>query len=175
MNQRNLSRRRFVVALAAFWGGAGSTLAPGLLSTSLAWANSEDPADDEVHAAMVRMARLLYPHDALPDDVYARVLDQVLSDTASGKEFGTRLDAAAAALDERSGVSWLALDAAAQIDAMRSIENEPFFVAIQNTVRAGIYNSPSFWQHVGYEGPSKDFGGYRNRGAGEIDWLPEAE
>ena len=121
MNQRRLSRRRFVVALAAFWGGAGSTLAPGLLSTSLAWANSEDPADDEVHAAMVRMARLLYPHDALPDDVYAAVLDQVLSDTASGKEFGTQLDAAAAALDERSGVSWLALDAAAQIDAMRSI------------------------------------------------------
>jgi hypothetical protein len=28
---------------------------------------------------------------------------------------------------------------------------------------------------LGYEGPSFARGGYINRGAGEIDWLPEAD
>jgi hypothetical protein len=31
----------------------------------------------------------------------------------------------------------------------------------------------AYWKHVGYPGPSKDFGGYLRRGAGEIDWLGE--
>lgn len=56
---------------------------------------------------------------------------------------------------------------------MREIETEPCFVAIRNHVRAGIYYGAAFWKLVGYPGPSKDFGGYLGRGAGEIDWLPE--
>ena len=61
------------------------------------------------------------------------------------------------------------------VDAMRRIEAEPYFVAIRNRVRAGIYMNPVFWQHVGYPGPSKGFGGYLRRGAGDIDWLPGDE
>ena len=56
---------------------------------------------------------------------------------------------------------------------MRGIETEAFFVAIQATVQFGVYNDPDFWKHVGYPGPSKGFGGYLHRGAGDIDWLPE--
>jgi hypothetical protein len=28
---------------------------------------------------------------------------------------------------------------------------------------------------LGYEGPSFERGGYLNRGAGDIDWLPETD
>jgi hypothetical protein len=85
----------------------------------------------------------------------------------------TRRRFVAAALAAQSGGRWQDLDAAAQIEAMRGLGNEAFFAAIQNQVRAGIYMGAAYWKHVGYPGPSKDFGGYLRRGAGEIDWLGE--
>ena len=173
MNQNRLTRRRFVVAVIALSGAAGAALEPRLFGLSRAWAESSGQVDEAVRFAMVRMARLLYPHDALSDEVYADLLDQALSDTATGAVFARQLEAVTAALAGRSGGAWQNLDVAAQIEAMRGIETESYFVAIQNNVRASIYTGSAFWKHVGYPGPSKDFGGYLHRGAGEIDWLPE--
>jgi hypothetical protein len=172
MDQHQLTRRRFVVAVIAL-SGAAVALEPSLFSLSRAWAESPDPIDEVVRMAMVRMARLLYPHEELSDEVYADVLDQALSNTATNAIFVRQLEETNAGLAERSAGAWLDLDVAAQIEAMRGIETEPYFAAIQNSVRAGIYNGSAFWKHVGYPGPSKDFGGYLHRGAGEIDWLPE--
>lgn len=173
MDQHRLTRRRFVVSIIALSGVAGSAIRPDLFSISRAWAESDSDPDGAVRRAMVRMARLLFPHDALADEVYAEVLDQALADTAGNSDFAAHLDAAATALNQQPGDAWHELDEAAQIAAMRDIQSEPYFVAIQNHVRAGIYNSAAFWNHVGYPGPSKGFGGYLHRGAGDIDWLPE--
>lgn len=173
MNQNPLPRRRFLVAVIALSAAAGSALQPGLFAVSRAWAGSPGRVDPAARRAMVRMARLLYPHDALADDVYAGVLDQALDDIATGGGFAGQLDAASTALAAHAGGDWQALDEAGQIEAMRGIASEPYFAAIQNAVRAGIYNGAAFWQLVGYAGPSKDFGGYLHRGAGDIDWLPE--
>jgi hypothetical protein len=175
MDQHRLTRRRFVVSVIALSGAAGTALRPDLFPISRAWAESDSAPDDAVRRTMVRMARLLFPHNALADVIYAEVLDQALTDTAGSSEFAAHLDAAATALDNISGDAWRELDEAAQVAAMRNIESEPYFVAIQNHVRAGIYNSAAFWNHVGYPGPSKGFGGYLYRGAGDIDWLPDEE
>jgi hypothetical protein len=171
VNHQQLTRRRFLVSIIALSAAAGSALRSDLFAVSRAWAESASSLEVSLREAMLRMARLLFPHDALSDDVYAEVLDMALSSTASSDEFAVHLDAAAAALDEKSGNSWQKLDEAAQLAAMRSIEAEPYFVAIREHVRLGIYNSPAFWEHVGYLGPSKGFGGYLHRGAGDIDWL----
>jgi hypothetical protein len=173
MSQNPLTRRRFIVAIVALSGAAGSALNPGLFSLSRAWAQSPERLDPAVRQAMVRMARLLYPHDALTDDIYAGALDGALSDVASGAGFTRQLEAASAALAERSDGEWLERDTAEQIDLMRQIESTDYFGAILAAVQAGIYNGAAFWKHIGYPGPSKDFGGYIGRGAGEIDWLPE--
>ena len=175
MDQDQLTRRRFIVAVIALSGAAGSALRPDLLSMSRAWAGSVSTLDDSLRQAMVRMARLLFPHDALADDVYAEILDGALSDTASSSAFAAYLEAAATNLDRQSGGNWWGLDEPEQIDAMRSIAEEPYFVAIREQVRLGVYNGAAFWQHIGYPGPSKGFGGYLYRGAGDIDWLPEDE
>lgn len=175
MDPHQLTRRRFVVSLVALSGAVGAALRPDLFSTSRAWAESSASLDPALRDTMVRMARRLYPHDALPDTAYAEILDQALSDLAASDEFTGQLEAAAAALDAGADGSWSGLDEAAQVDAMGRIESEPYFVAIRDRVRAGIYMSPAFWQHVGYSGPSKGFGGYLRRGAGDIDWLPEDE
>jgi hypothetical protein len=171
----HLTRRRFIVSVIALSGATGSVLRPELFAVSQAWAEAPVALDPSVREAMVRMARLLFPHDALPDDTYAHVLDQALGDAATSDEFAEQLDAAAAALDKQSGDSWDSMDESEQVDAMRKIEAEPYFAAIRERIRLGIYNSPAFWKHVGYPGPSIGFGGYLHRGAGDIDWLPEGE
>jgi len=173
MDQHEMTRRRFIVSVIALSAAAGSALRPGLFALSRAWAESGSALDPSLRDAMLHMARLLFPHDALSDETYAGMLDQALSDTAASEAFAAYFEAAVAALDRQSGGSWSELDDAAQIDAMRSIEAEPYFVAIREQVRFGIYNSRAFWKHVGYPGPSKGFGGYLHRGAGDIDWLPE--
>jgi hypothetical protein len=150
MDQHQFTRRRFIVSVIALSGTAGAALRPDLFAVSRAWAESASPLDDSLRQAMLRMARLLFPHDALGDDVYAEILDRALSDVASGTEFAEQLEATADALAR-------------------------YFLAIQNQVRVGIYNGAAFWKHVGYPGPSKGFGGYLHRGAGDIDWLPEDE
>ena len=158
------TRRRFVAAAVALSGSA--TLQP-----ILAWAqagNGGPPGAD-----MVRMARLLYPHAALSDDVYAAVLGHALGQSAT--DFAEALDEAAVMLDLEAGADFLAADEAAQIAAMRAIEGEAIFAAIRTKVRDGLYLHPECWKVVGYGGPSFQDGGYLHRGAGEIDWLPEVE
>jgi hypothetical protein len=172
MNDSNLTRRRMVGAIIAFSGAAAMGLDSRWSLASRAWAESTGQSGAGVTAAMLRMARLLYPHDALSDAVYSGVLDRSLSAVAAGTEFRNQLDQAATALDARAGRPWLELDPAAQLCVMRDIEQEAFFVAIQEAVRTGIYNDPTFWKHIGYGGPSKGLGGYLHRGAGDIDWLP---
>ncbi len=175
MNQHELTRRRLIGSVIALSGLAGSTFGLRVFPLSRAWAESTSPLVGPQREALVDMARLLFPHDALSDDVYADVLDQALSDVASSSEFAAHLDAAASVLEQHPGGSWWELDEAGQIEAMQNIESEPYFVAIQEHVRAGIYNGAAFWKHVGYAGPAVAFGGYLHRGAGEIDWLPEDE
>jgi hypothetical protein len=122
MDQHQFTRRRFIVSVIALSGTAGAALRPDLFAVSRAWAESASPLDDSLRQAMLRMARLLFPHDALGDDVYAEILDRALSDVASGTEFAEQLEATADALARQPGDSWAELDETGQIEAMRSIE-----------------------------------------------------
>jgi len=163
MQDVSLDRRRLLAAM-IFVSGAG--IVP-LLPLSRAWAAGLDAGDPAGRAALLRVARELFPHDALPDAAYLAVLDQVLADVASG----VAAEDVMAMLEARAGADWPDLDAAALDTALRSVEAEPAFLAVENTVRAGLYNGAAFWAYVGYPGPSKDFGGYLQRGAGRVDWL----
>ena len=173
MDHLRLTRRRFIVFATTLVATAGSSVRPGVSVIRSASADSAASLDEAVRETMVRMARLLFPHDALSDDVYLEILDEALSDAASSEEFKTHLDAAATALDQYSDLPWQTLDEVAQLEAMRSVAAEPFFTAITSRVRLGVYNGAAFWEHIDYPGPSKGFGGYLYRGAGDIDWLPE--
>lgn len=169
MNNHKLTRRRFLVAVVALSGAAGGSIGAPILTASRTWAAGVAQAESGPRAELLRMARLLYPHDALPDATYAAALDQGMA----AAEFGAALDRVMAALNAEAGGSWFDRDASAQVNALQAVQSHPAFLSVQNQVRSGVYNSAEFWRHVGYPGPSKGFGGYIRRGAGEIDWLPE--
>jgi hypothetical protein len=82
------------------------------------------------------------------------------------------LDQALSALDAATGGDFLAANAEAQVAAMRGIESQPYFATIQGQVLPRVYNHPLIWKHIGYPGSSVEYGGYKDRGFNDIDWLP---
>ena len=170
----DLCKRRFLVACVALSGLAGTPLGPAVFRAGRAWAQAESALDPDARDAVVRMARLLYPHDAVADDVYGEVLDQVLASTASDPTLLDHLEQAHAALDQDQQAAFMDLDEEAQVAAMQAVEDMDFFGAIQGAVRSSLYRHPRVWEHLGYDGPSFAQGGFLNRGAGDIDWLEDA-
>jgi hypothetical protein len=123
-------------------------------------------------ATIVAVARTLYPHDALPDDVYARVGAKLADAACEDPETARTIDEGVAALadppfEER--------DQEEQVDALRAIEGSDFFELVRSTAVVEVYSDPRTWELVGYEGPSFDKGGYLHRGYDDLDWLPDPE
>ncbi len=79
MNHGDVSRRKILVATIAYTGLVSTGMGAALIRASSAWAQSRDESAGE----LVRLARLLYPHEGIADDVYAEVLRDILSDTAN--------------------------------------------------------------------------------------------
>lgn len=164
-----LSRRRFVVA-ALTLAGAATTGSYALLRGGRAWASA---GDADSHAALVRVARLLYPHASLDDATYAEVLDQAMAQVADDALFDTLLWEAERALNGQSGGNFLQAPPEAQVAALQAIDREAYWMPIQFAVAGLLYAHPKAWAMMGYEGPSWQQGGWIDRGAGDIEWLPE--
>jgi len=171
----NASRRKFLVGVIAFSGVAACTRGPSPVQLSTAFTQPSDQLDQGTRQAMVRMARLLYPHDAISDEVYVEVLDQALASTAEDEGLADTLKVTEETLNAQQSGNFIDLSEEDQIAALHAIESSEVFTIIQQAVRSHLYNHPVVWEHIGYEGPSYQQGGYLNRGAGEIDWLPETQ
>jgi len=169
VNKGDTSRRRFLVAAIAYSGLISSGMGAALLRASSAWAQAANGNADE----LTRMARLLFPHDGIADAVYAEIIDSILSDAAIDVSMMEMLKQAVAALNAAQNGDWFDIVADDQIKAMKAVESEAFFAAIQGGVRVRFYNHPKVWEHIGYPGSSVEYGGYVDRGFDDIDWLPE--
>jgi hypothetical protein len=124
-------------------------------------------------ATITAAARSIYPHDALPDDVYARVGEK-LAETAR-EDPGTErtIEDGVSALN--GGRPFADLSADEQLEALKAIEGSDFFELVRSTAVVEVYSDQRTWQLVGYEGPSFDKGGYLDRGFNDLDWLPDPE
>lgn len=158
-------RRRFLVAAVTLTGAA--VAGPALLISSQAWAGGDSEA-------LVRVARLMYPHDEIGNAVYAEVLDQAMGMVANDRDFETLLAEAGRMLDAPAAGDFMAASPEAQLAALQSVQDQPYFTAILGAVSNRLYSHPETWAMLNYGGPSYPLGGYIDRGSGDIDWLPEA-
>jgi len=172
MPDRKSTRRRFIVATVAFSGLISTGIGAGILRTSSAWAQSSAAMDEDAAVALARMARLLYPHDDIADDVYAEIIDDILAAAASDSAMTETLSGAVTALQAEQDADWFELDAEQQLAALLALQTATFFGAIQAAVQERFYNHASVWEHIGYPGSSVEHGGYVDRGFDDIDWLP---
>lgn len=166
MNEEQTTRRRFLVAAAAI-SGVGTTFGSSWLKSATAWA---DRAELET---LGHVARNLFPHEGLDVAVYGEIMRDVLDAAVSDNATADLVDTAIRALDTAREYAWIDLDADEQLAVMRELQDEPFFAGIRETVRFNLYYHPTFWEHIGYPGSSKEHGGYIRRGFNDIAWLPE--
>jgi hypothetical protein len=124
-------------------------------------------------ATITAAARSIYPHDALPDDVYARVGEKLAEMAREDPGTERTIEDGVSALN--GGRPFADLSADEQLEALKAIEGSDFFELVRSTAVVEVYSDQRTWQLVGYEGPSFDKGGYIERGFNDLDWLPDPE
>jgi hypothetical protein len=112
----------------------------------------------------LRVARVMFPHDMLPDIAYAKVVKALEAEAETIEQGVTALD---------DPTPFLELDADAQLEAVRKMEGTEYFDLVRSTAVVELYDNPLVWQALGYEGPSAHLGGYLHRGFDDLDWLPD--
>jgi hypothetical protein len=118
-------------------------------------------------------ARTMYPHDALPDDVYARVAGKLAEAAREDSATAQTIEDGVSALND--GRPFAGLPADEQFEALKKIEGSEFFELVRSTTVTEVYSDQRTWKLVGYEGASFDKGGYIDRGFNDLDWLPDPE
>ena len=126
---------------------------------------------DHQRATTLRVARAMYPHDALPDAAYEEVVRAVEAEAAGNADVAATIEQGVAQLDDPA--PFADLDADAQLDALRHTEDSPYFKLVRATAVVALYDNPLVWEALGYEGPSVHLGGYLDRGFDDLDWLPD--
>ena len=124
-------------------------------------------------ATITAAARTVYPHDALPDDVYARVADKIAEAAREDSGTARMIEDGVSALS--GGRPFAELSTDEQLETLKGIESSDFFELVRSTAVVEVYSDQRTWQLVGYEGPSFGKGGYINRGFNDLDWLPDTE
>jgi hypothetical protein len=162
-------RRKFLMAAVLGSGAAASGLTLSVLTAARAWAEASSSAS--TGPALAKMARLMCPHD-VPESVYVEVMDSILSAALSDPGLDRKMDQALSALDAATGGDFVTSGSNIQLEAMQASATQTWFAAIQGQVLPRIYNHPVIWKHIGYPGSSVEYGGYKDRGFNDIDWLP---
>lgn len=174
MSKTGVSRRRFLETSGlAVAGAAALATAASAFESKTVWALSVDGFADHEALTLLRMARLLYPHDGLGDDIYGEIVEGLGRAASQDPALAANLETGVETLDGARGKPWLDLAEADQIAVLRDLETTAFFTTVRTTVLHDLYNNPELWALVGFQGSSLEFGGYINRGFDDIDWLPE--
>lgn len=169
-SQKGLSRRDLLKRVTAV--SATIVVGAGFVAASdAAWAMETTALKPETMAALVQMARDIYPHDQVGDEFYAMAVKGYdTEDAAAGIEEGiAQLNAAAQAAGHESylAIGW----ERDRVDLLRGMEADGFFQQIRGGLVTGLYNQKAIWPIFGYEGASFEYGGYIDRGFNDINWL----
>ena len=129
------------------------------------------PLSDHLRASALRVARAMYPHDALPDEAYEKVVRAIEGEARGNDELLATVRQGIADLDDPT--PFAELDADGQLGALQRAEDSAFFNLVRATAVVELYDNPLVWSALGYEGPSVHLGGYVHRGFDDLDWLPD--
>ena len=166
------ARREFLLVLRQLGlGAAALSLSPLSLGASQIEAIGLAHLDSETTIVAVQVARLLFPHQNLEDEVYVQIARDIDSDIGRRPEVKTWIESLPKLLDQQCDGQWSEMSLAVQIEALRELEGTEIFFYLRNRTIESLYRNPAVWKLVGYEGSSIGYGGYLNRGFDDIDWL----
>jgi len=119
--------------------------------------------------------RAMFPHEDVPDEAYERVVRKLDERADQDHLVALLLSDGIDALNRKTAHKWVTLGEQAKAEALRGLEQTPFFKALRAEFVTWFYSNPTVWSRFGYEGPSNDKGGYLHRGFNDIDWIDKAE
>jgi len=123
-----------------------------------------DAVSEHALTTTLRVARVMFPHDMLPDIAYAKVVKALEAEVET-------IEAGVAQLDDPT--PFLEFDEDRQLEVLRGFEGTDYFELVRSTAVVELYDNPLVWKAFGYEGPSAHLGGYLHRGFDDLDWLPD--
>lgn len=171
MDQRiPVDRREFLKGSTGVLTGiiaAGSPLA--LIAPSRVWAADLKAFTSAEGATLMAVARTIAPHDKLDDAAYAVVIQGLDAEAAQDASTSKLIKDGVATL----GVAFATAPENARVEALRKIEQSPFFQAMRVKVLGGLYATDLAYAYFGYEGEAFSKGGYLFRGFNDLRWLPE--
>ena len=167
-----LARRDFLKGSGLLFGSlaTGSLLAG--LAPSTAWALELKKLTSAEGAALMAMGRVLYPHEKLPDAVYALLAKDMDAKAAGDAATAKLLSDGTAWLNKSAGGNFARAKAGRQQEIVRSMEGTAFFNAVRGQCITSLYDNDMAYAVFGYPGASWDKGGYITRGFQDLKWLP---
>lgn len=167
-----LARRDFLKGTGLLFGtlATGSLLAG--LAPSTAWALELKKLSTAEGAALMAMGRVLYPHEKLPDAVYALLSKDLDGKAAADAGTAKLLSDGIAWLNQSAGGNFAKAGAARRLEIVRGMEGTAFFNTVRGQCITSLYDNDMAYAVFGYPGASWDKGGYITRGFQDLKWLP---
>ena len=168
-----LARREFLKGSGLLFGSlATGTLLAGL-APSTAWALELKKLSTAQGQTLMAMGRTLYPHQKLPDAVYA-LLAKDLDAKAAGDAGSAKLISEGIAwLNQSAGGNFAKASAPKRDEIVRSMEGTAFFGTVRGQCITSLYDNDMAYAVFGYPGSAWEKGGYITRGFQDLKWLPE--
>ncbi len=168
-----LARRSFLKGSGILFGSlATGTLLAGL-APSNAWALELKTLTTAQGQTLMAMGRVLYPHERLPDAVYA-LLAKDLDAKASGDAASAKLlQDGIAGLNQSAGGNFAKASATKREEIVRAMQDSAFFGTVRGQCVTSIYDNDMAYVVFGYPGSAWEKGGYITRGFQDLKWLPE--
>ena len=122
-------------------------------------------------ATALRAARAMFPHDALPDEAYEKVVEQLEADASGDSGIAATLEQGVAGLDAQQR---FASSTPTRSSRRWARARGPTSSSCSRPPRSSSSTTTRYvWKAFGYEGPSTHLGGYVDRGFDDLDWLPD--
>jgi hypothetical protein len=167
-----LTRRGFLKGSGILMGTIATSNVLFALAPSPVWALPLNTLSEAEGRTLIQMGRVLYPHDKLPDAVYALLVKDLDAAAKADPAMATLLRQGIAQLDRSAGGKFVAADAAKKLQLVTAIEGSAFFEAVRAKGVTSLYDNDMAYTAFGYPGGSWDKGGYITRGFQDLNWLP---
>jgi hypothetical protein len=167
-----LARREFLKGSGLLFGSlATGTLLAGL-APSNAWALELKKLSTAEGQALMAMGRVLFPHEKLPDAVYALLAKDLDAAAAGSAESAKQLQDGIAWLNSSASGNFAKASAKKREEIVRGMEGTAFFATVRGQCVTSLYDNDMAYAVFGYPGSAWEKGGYITRGFQDLKWLP---
>lgn len=167
-----LARRDFLKGTGLLFGTLATGTVLAGLAPSTVWALELKKLSSAEGAALMAMGRVLYPHEKLPDAVYALLAKDLDGKAAGDAGAARQLADGIVWLNQSAGGNFAKASAARRLEIVRSMEGTTFFNTVRGQCITSLYDNDMAYAVFGYPGASWDKGGYITRGFQDLKWLP---